>query len=565
MTLSVRRYLSLASMVLVAGLIILASRLDTAVRIQGAEAQMHSQGLAITELIAEASQHGIETFNAWELETTTHLAACALWVAHLDSVQALSPRDVARLVEEMDLWGIMAFAANGRLEVAGGSVSADPDSARNLPPGLLEALSREARGIHLFPQVYDPVSDQNLLGAAVMRHGGGAILLNLAMADQTRRRRELGPGHLIKTLADIPSISYVVIQDDTGIQAASTGSVDILPSASDPNLQPLFQGTETVTWEHPTALGPVLEVARLIELPPGKDLILRVGLDASLVNDLREDIRRRALIRMALFLGSMGLILSLFWAWQRQRALDREVAKITWELRMREEEAQRAGRLVAMGHLASGVAHQIRNPLNSIHMIAQVLKRTEDLPAAVTEHARQIRDESGRIESIIAQFLEFARPRRPVFTEVDLVPLARDVLAVQGVTHADVDFRLESGRSDVVLPLDRQLMVEILENLLRNAAEALQGTGKVVVYITRDRQAVEIAVADNGPGIPADLRDKIFDLYFTTRPQGSGLGLSLVSQMVSVMGGSLHLADGPGLNGRGARFVIRMPRQRRQG
>ena len=203
-------------------------------------------------------------------------------------------------------------------------------------------------------------------------------------------------------------------------------------------------------------------MARKVRLATGKEVILRVGLDAVLLDNLEDDIRRRALMRLALFLGSMGLVLSLFWAWQRQRALDREVQKVTWELRMREEEARRSGRLVAMGHLASGVAHQIRNPLNSIHLIAQVLKRNEALPPDVLEHARHIRDESGRIESIVQQFLDFAKPRQPVFEDVDLVSLATNAVRVQSVAHPGVDFTVESARESLQMPLDRQLTVEIL-------------------------------------------------------------------------------------------------------
>ena len=102
----------------------------------------------------------------------------------------------------------------------------------------------------------------------------------------------------------------------------------------------------------------------------------------------------------------------------------------------------------------------------------------------------------------------------------------------------------------------------MLENLLRNAAAAVGPGGKVLVSLIGAGDLAEIVVADDGPGVPAAERDRIFDLYYTTRPEGTGLGLSLAAQMVSAMGGTLNLDPEPGLDGQGARFVVRLPRHR---
>ncbi|MBU2501818.1 hypothetical protein KJ682_10865, partial [bacterium] len=352
-----------------------------------------------------------------------------------------------------------------------------------------------------------------------------------------------------------------VFQDETGIQASSTDRIEFLPTGQDPYLQPLLQGQEWVAKESDTPLGRIYEVARVVPLFGG-DALLRVGLDAAPLTALRADIRRRTVMRAVVLGVSVLLLSALMMAWQRQGALDRQVERISRELRRKEEEARRAEKLVAMGSLAAGVAHQIRNPLNSIHMIAQVLGRREGLGPEVRDQARHIRDESARIETIVQEFLDFARPREPVFETVDLAGLVRDVAAVQESAHGDQDLIVSAYAPGLEAEVDRAFMTEILENLVRNAAEAVGTGGKILVSLIGAGDRAEIVVADDGPGIEPGIRDRIFDLYFTTRPEGNGLGLSLAVQMAGAMGGNLALSDEPGLDGKGARFVLTIPLNR---
>ena len=303
-------------------------------------------------------------------------------------------------------------------------------------------------------------------------------------------------------------------------------------------------------------LGDIFEVDRIITQANGSEVLFRVGLDGSLLNQLRSDTQRRMVMRGLIFLGAIILAAFLLLAWQKQAVLDQEVLKIGRELRAREEEARRAGKLVAMGNLAAGVAHQIRNPLNSIHMIAQMMRRQPELPEQLVQEARHIRDESARIEKIVQQFLEFAKPRQPVMEMLDLQALVTEITSVQSSVHENDGIDINVSTEPVSMSLDRNFMIETLENLMRNAAQAMDEKGKIEVTLRSFSRQVQIVVADNGPGIDPSLRERIFDLYFTSHEQGSGLGLSLTTQMVSSMGGHLELDDEPGLEGRGARFVI---------
>jgi signal transduction histidine kinase len=399
---------------------------------------------------------------------------------------------------------------------------------------------------------------QQRIIAGVPRARGGAIVVDMEAAELLATRRKLGPGHLIQVLGKGRGLRYVVIQNETGIQASSTDQLAFPFPVDDPTLRPLREGAEWVTREFDSALGGVFEVSRVVELPSGP-VLLRVGMDSSVLEDMRAVIRQHMILRMIVLLVSVILVSALFLAWQRQSVLDREVAKVTQQLRRHEADARRAEKLVAMGSLAAGVAHQIRNPLNSIHMISQVLEKTPGLPEGVNDQARHMLAESARIEEIVQQFLYFARPRKPDFEMIDLADVVRDVVRIQAAAHEGSGINFSAYAPGLDVEVDKLFVVEILENLVNNAARAISGKGNVMVSLIARGDIAEIVVADDGPGVAPEDQDRIFDLYYTTHPEGNGLGLSLVAQMTSAMGGSLSLDTDLGLDRKGARFVVTLP------
>jgi len=560
MNLLYRRIFPVLGLVLTLGITLLASRHDTRSRIADAEAMMVSQGRAIADVVAQSSLHGLEAYNHWEKEVTHGLLNNARWVALADSTDGVSNAQLARYANYLGLFRIMLFDARGQLELASHAPDQTNELDAPLPDGFLEPLisgQQESRrfGYHMLSN-----SQQGRFVAGVRRARGGAVVVSVLPQNLEVPLEEMGPGNLIKSLGADPGVRYVVIQDEGGVQSAFSSDVGFSLPEDDLDPEKLHESNDYVYREFSSPEGPVYEMARLIDVLEGGRVLLRVGLDGTLLEGLRRDIKNRALMRGLAFLGTMILATSLLLGWQRLSVLNREVEKVGWELRMREEEARRAGKLVAMGHLAAGVAHQIRNPLNSIHMIAQMMGRTTDLQDSVKVQARHIRNESARIEKIVQQFLEFSTPRKPMPQRLDLGHLIRETVAVQASAHGmnNVEFKVDVADHEVLL--DRSFLIEVLENLLRNAVEAMDGSGVIQVSSETMGGEVVVVVADNGPGIPAENREKVFDLYFTTRAAGSGLGLSLTAQMVSALGGHLDLDDKPGLDGRGARFVIRLPK-----
>ena len=558
-----RRSLPLLAGMLVIAAAIVFAQWDARNRVAHFQDMMEDQGRAMADIVAESSLHSLNTFNSWENEVNQRLVNNALWLVWLDANGDLATDHLAEFAATMGLHRILVFGPDGSLVAASHSPAGGGGSGLRVPGPFLEPLLNGSVAFRSlgFKDASLPGEKRVLAGAA--RPGGGAIVVNIKADALLADRRDLGPGHLIKSLGEAEVFRYIVIQDRSGIQASSTSQLDYPLGLDEPCLAPLEDGAQWVSREFSAPVGGVFEVSRKLALATGT-VWLRVGLDASLLENMRADSRNHVIMRLAVGLGGLILVSALTFAWRRQSVLDTQVAHISAELRRHEAEARRREKLVAMGSLAAGVAHQIRNPLNSIHMISQVLGRTPDLPENITEQAGHIRDESARIEEIVQQFLMFAKPREPIFEKVDLALLVREAVELQGAALATDELTFSAYAPGLTAEVDRQFVTEVLENLMRNAAQALAGRGKVLVSVIARGNRAEISVADNGPGVTEADRDRIFDLYYTTRPEGTGLGLSLTAQMVSAMGGLLTLDSEPGLDKRGARFVARLPlRQQR--
>ena len=225
-----------------------------------------------------------------------------------------------------------------------------------------------------------------------------------------------------------------------------------------------------------------------------------------------------------------------------------------------ERRARQNERLAATGALASGLAHEIRNPLNgaSLHLsvIERGLARSEGVPAAMRESAGVLRAEIRRLGGLVTDFLEVGRPRPLVLAECDLNELGQAVallLAPEAETRK-VSFAVESFPFPVVTRVDVERTKQVLVNLVRNAFDAVKDGGKVALRVRRLPEHVEIDVVDDGAGVP-DPTAPIFDAFYTTKDRGTGLGLSIVQRIVSDHGGEVSFASRPG----STVFTVRLP------
>ncbi len=226
-----------------------------------------------------------------------------------------------------------------------------------------------------------------------------------------------------------------------------------------------------------------------------------------------------------------------------------------------EEQARRNEKLSAMGELASGVAHEIRNPINSIGMIAQRLEK-EFSPAEDTEEYRTItgvlKSEVTRINKIITQFLNYARPMDLQISEIDAGSFFAGIyqLFLDQAKIKNIKFSV-TPEKELRFKADPELLKQALMNILRNAFDAVSENGLVNVSCTGTGNKILIDVSDDGPGIPDDSVKKIFDLYYTTKNEGNGLGLSIAQKIIDQHRGIISVDSG---SDRGTKFTIKIPK-----
>jgi len=225
------------------------------------------------------------------------------------------------------------------------------------------------------------------------------------------------------------------------------------------------------------------------------------------------------------------------------------------------DRVKRADRLAAVGQLAAGLAHEIRHPLASIEGAVNVLANPASPEDLQNEFRGIIKKECRRLGGLLTELLDFARPREPKFRDLDLAASVDDVvkLARSSLTASNVKVETQMSGDVPLIEGDEEQIKQVLLNLTMNAVQAMDDSGVVTIGARRDGRYVMLIVADGGPGIPEEMRSRVFEPFFTTRDSGTGLGLAVVQQIVSQHGGRIDIER----NGaRGARFVVRIPIRR---
>ncbi len=218
-----------------------------------------------------------------------------------------------------------------------------------------------------------------------------------------------------------------------------------------------------------------------------------------------------------------------------------------------------SAKLSALGRLTSGVAHEVKNPLNAMAIHVELLREKLGPHAApVEENLAVLQNEVGRLDRAMQGFLKFMRPQELTPAEVDLNDLLGQIIALLAPDWSaqDVRFELFPDRDLAPVVADRELLHQAFLNIALNGCQAMPKGGTVQIATRRDGPNAQITFRDEGVGIAAEDRDKIFKLYYTTKPDGSGVGLSLVWRIVQLHDGSIEVASEPG---QGTTFTVRIP------
>ena len=252
-----------------------------------------------------------------------------------------------------------------------------------------------------------------------------------------------------------------------------------------------------------------------------------------------------------------------------EKAIDLELTMMLESYaEMHQGRVRQSERLAALGQLAASVGQELKNPLGVINTSVLLVQKqlasdgaSRD-PSALQTFLRSHLDRIGRSSKQAArmstQLLDYARSKRPQLRTVELAPLLQEV-QLTADERGDVEVEATCSPAGATALLDPADVTQVLSNLVRNSVQAIResGSGKrIVLAARRDPLGVAFSVSDDGPGIPPELLQRIFEPLFTTRPGGTGLGLAIARDLVEAHGGRLTVASTPG---RGAQFTVHLP------
>ena len=224
-----------------------------------------------------------------------------------------------------------------------------------------------------------------------------------------------------------------------------------------------------------------------------------------------------------------------------------------------EDEIEISRRLASIGRLTSGVAHEVKNPINAIVVHLEVLRQKMNAVDPDTRrHLDVIGSEIQRLDRVVQTLVDFTRPVELRLVEMDLRKLVEDVITLASLEAGRHNVQIERATGTEVLAtrIDADLVKQALLNIVINGVQAMPAGGTLHVSARREGDAAVIEVRDEGGGIPAEIRDKIYNLYFTTKKGGSGIGLAMTYRVVQLHHGSVEFESE---EGKGTTFYLRFP------
>lgn len=373
---------------------------------------------------------------------------------------------------------------------------------------------------------------------------------------------------LLEEMAGQPGVLWFAVTDAQGIIILHSDPDKVGRALYSPDEMQKLKPEENSRWRllEQTETAPALEVYRLFQpmsapwrhgmhgMSRGnsssteRQQVIFIAVDASdLVATQSGEKRNTLIILFALATVLLASVLSFFW--YRRYLRSRQLLQ---------DEMKRKEKLVALGHLAAGVAHEIRNPLSSIKGLAKYF--AERAPAGGEAHqlAQVMAKEADRLNRVVSELLELVKPTHLALQAVDLNTLINHSLQLvsQDANCREIQLRFTANDTLPEIQADPDRLTQVLLNLYLNAIQAIGQHGVISVTASESGAGVKISVTDSGKGIAADQLEAIFTPYFTTKAEGTGLGLAVVHNIVEQHGGTIQVAS---LEGKGARFTLWLP------
>ncbi len=361
-------------------------------------------------------------------------------------------------------------------------------------------------------------------------------------------RQECGTGKFLQKLENIGIFDYLVCQDEDRILVGSGNVPEMSHISDDPLLKQAFDNDEFLTRRLPGKTYK-LEAVRPFKVNKTKYL-LRVSITLRSIRRLELQTIRRTVLLSCVFIFITFVLIMYFVSLQNSRLIAIEKDKITAQVEKMQQESRQNERNYAMGRLAAGVTHEIRNPLNAIQILVQRLEREaapdkEKMPK-FTKFTRVIKEEVQRLNGIVEQFLSFAKTSPTVFEKCNPEKLVHDIIYLEQGEAQQQNIKLIEKYLGKIKPIsaDSKQIKQALINVIKNALEATPNGGKITVSVVQDKINLSIIVEDTGCGMDFKEYERAFDLYFSTKDNGTGLGLAITRRIIEQHGGKITLSAG---------------------
>ena len=456
-------------------------------------------------------------------------------VDQMDGEKLLDPTDLQSLVSQHRITSIEIYDSSGNL-LKGWPVSFFSPETKD----LLQELIHKKRpvAIDLFGKSF---SENHIFSIAIWRRVNPGIIALYLDGDQMKRLfRQFAIQRAISDIGLREGIRYISVLDTSLNILAHTDQTYVGRREEDPFLRNSLQGGRLLSRHYQSDKGEeIFEVVKSFSLKDKTMGLIQIGYSPKEIHPVLTQIKKNVALSIFFFLVLGISAITLIWVNQ-----NRNLRK----MKEMEDRIQLAERLSSLGHLAAGVAHEIRNPLNAMGMGLQRLKR-EFLP---TEESKKeeyvsflelILKETRRVNEIIEQFLTLSRPFELTLRESSLQDLLKNLVTLfqEEASSVGVALREEISSGLPLIKMDPERLTQAFINIMKNGMQAMSRGGTLRIETRSLKDRVEVIISDSGSGIPPEQMEKVFNYYYTTKEKGVGLGLPIAHRIIEAHGGQLGI------------------------
>lgn len=449
-------------------------------------------------------------------------------------------------------WYVVLLNANGNVAYQSGPLKTSVLSANE--------LTKNGRKLNTL-QILEEIRAKNGVGFIALRRkdNSGTVVVNLDKEGLIFWSLKVAVERGVNKIGEGHGIAYMQIFNDQNKLLGGIGKPNENISNNDSRFKEILAGNVKISSRKvDTAAAKILDMAAPLKLNEKVVCVVRIGLDRGSMDKIIAENRLNIFIFMILV-----VVIALLSMWLLYHDQNRHLAGIV-DMERRLEKAER---LSALGQLAAGVAHEIRNPLNAISMAAQRLKRDFTPPDNARADDFQnlsgvIRDEIKRLDGIIEEFLSFSKSRRLALSDFSLIEVLQKIINLIREEASERSIAIETNWriSPAVIPMDINKLQQAFLNLIKNAMESIPAAGRIMITVDREgKNYIVASISDTGCGMTAGEIERIFSPEYTTKEKGVGLGVPLASEIIRGHGGDIRVIS---RKGEGTTFEVVLPCER---